>query len=97
MSEPADTKRIKTLEEYSADDLRRHARMAVKDLRGLADSTERWIERIPDVGSPGIPSYSYLASVIVKEIMWGLANLSIQRLGEDAASADVARAQEPSS
>lgn len=97
MSEPADTKRVKTLEEYSTDNLRRHARMVVKDLRHLADSVERSIEDISDVGSPGIPSYGYLAASMVKEVMWGLANLSIQRLGEDAARADVARAQEPSS
>jgi hypothetical protein len=84
-----------TVADKQAEEVQRQAARVVKQLRALADRVEQEVDQeIARVGTikPDRSSFGWMASRVVHEIQWGVANLPLGQLITDAAAADVYRA-----
>jgi hypothetical protein len=84
---------LPTAEEYGRDELIRYIHRLAADLRGLAHTVELSALSVARVGAPGIPSYARVAARVQHDVLWGLANLSLDRLTAAAYDADAGRLQ----
>jgi hypothetical protein len=73
---------------YSHDLFRERADEVARDLRRIADRINQIY--ILDPGDPKEPRHAMCASQIVSDVIWGVANLKLDRLVVTAAAADVA-------
>lgn len=83
-----------TLENMHAGFLAGAINETAAGLRRLAERVERTAADVPLVGTgPGRTTYAAIASDVVHEVTWGVANLNTERLVREAADADVAHAK----
>lgn len=82
------TTRPRTLEEFHAKFLREALAARAAGLRQIGDELDRLAEQVDTTAS-----YSRLAENALHAVTWGLANLHLERVINEAASADVARAK----
>jgi hypothetical protein len=73
---------------YTHDHFRAQADQVAADLRKMADRVNRVLIAESD-GASG-PRHASCASEIVHDVIWGFANLDLDRLTVSAATADVA-------
>lgn len=80
-------------ERVAAEFMARRIRSAATRLRSLADDLDRHAKDAEMVGQPQRPSsYAQVASTVQHDVLWGLANMSLDGLTTDAGDADIARA-----
>jgi hypothetical protein len=83
-----------SLEKMHADFLTGAINETAAGLRRLAERVEHGATDVPLVGTgPGRNTYAAIASHVIHEVTWGIANLSMERLARESAAADVARAK----
>jgi hypothetical protein len=86
---------LPTVADKQAEQVQRQAARVVKQLRDLADRVEQEVVqqvKSAKAGSSEWSSYGWVASRVVHEVQWGVANLPLSQLVSDAAAADVYRA-----
>lgn len=80
-----------TQEELATARLRRNIVAMAERLRKLADEVERETGAFDRVGSQGRPDYASVAVNVQHTVLWGVANLSLDKLTESAWWADEVR------
>lgn len=85
-------KRPETVEEYSAEQLRRRILAVASDLRSYADDVGRLAEYVGDFTRED-QRYAFAAQRVLSTVMSALPNLGLDSVVSLAAQADVARAQ----
>jgi hypothetical protein len=88
-----ETNRPETIEEFRAKALRDSAAATAAGLRRIANEVEQEAGKLDRIGSPGYATYGSVAESMLHAVMWGMANLRLERLARDATDADVARAK----
>lgn len=77
-----------TVEQMHAGFLREALARRANDLRHIADEFDRLAKRVD-----GASDYVFLADKAIHELAWGVANMGMERVAKEAASAEVARAK----
>lgn len=94
MTDAAERVALPTEAEMNVAALRRRMQAVSRRLEDLSVSVRHRIDSLDRVPSPGVPNYATVAATVQREVLWGLANLSIDALTSPAADADVAKARE---
>lgn len=82
-----------SVEQYAAGHLRDRIQGVAARLRDLAERVDRFADDVSRVGGPGRSSYANVAAEVQHEVLWGLANLSLDGLTQAAETPDLARAR----
>lgn len=94
MSEDTKVRVRSDVEDMYLKSLDRHLGNIVQQLHELADDVARHRTDLGRVPAPGLPMYAGVVGRVQHQVLWGLANLSLDGLAEIAANADVARLTE---
>lgn len=79
------------VQQYHARRFDERVGVLVQSLRGMADDVERRGAASPTLREPNDPDYVRAATTVIHTVTWGLANLNLDGLIEDAAKANGAR------
>lgn len=84
----ADRATARVVEKSYANVIARQLGTIAGRLRDLADSAEREARDLTKVPGPGRATYASVVSRVQHEILWGLANLNLSSLTDNAQQAD---------